>query len=377
MDFTLSEEQQAISDLAAQIFEGQATIERVKQVERSEDRFDRRLWSELAKANLLGLCLPEDVGGSGLGVIEMAVLLEQQGRRVAPVPLLPTLAMGALALAEFGSEAQRRAWLPRVVAGDVVLSAALAEPGDGAATDPSATAVRDGAGWRVSGTRLAVPWAHVAERVLVPARSGDGVVVVLVDPAGPGVERQLTETTNHEIHPHLILDAAPGEQLGAPGAGIGILERILEWTIVGIAALQVGVAEEAVALAAAYTSEREQFGRPLSTFQGVALRAADAYIDTEAMRVTMWQAAWLLAQGRNASAEVEVAKFWASEGGHRVVHATQHLHGGMGSDIDYPVHRYFLWGKQLEDLLGGTSYHLARLGRLLAGAGFVGGTRGR
>jgi 3-oxocholest-4-en-26-oyl-CoA dehydrogenase beta subunit len=136
--------------------------------------------------------------------------------------------------------------------------------------------------------------------------------------------------------------------------------------LVGIAALQVGVAEEAVRQTATYTSSRIQFGKPLSAFQGVALRAADAYIDTEAMRVTMWQAAWRLAVGEDAAMEVEVAKWWAADAGQRIVHATQHLHGGLGADVEYPIHRYYLWGKQLEDLLGGASYHLARLGRQLS-----------
>jgi acyl-CoA dehydrogenase len=143
---------------------------------------------------------------------------------------------------------------------------------------------------------------------------------------------------------------------------------MLERALVGLCAIQVGVAEQAVRMAAEYTSSRQQFNKPLSTFQGVALKAADAYIDTEAMRVTMWQAAWKLAEGRDATSDALVAKWWASEGGQRVVHITQHLHGGLGADVDYPIHRYFLWGKQIEDTLGGASATLARLGRVLAEA---------
>ena len=144
-----------------------------------------------------------------------------------------------------------------------------------------------------------------------------------------------------------------------PEAGITKLEVVRYY---------LAVAEGALRMAADYTSERQQFGRPLSTFQGVALKAADAYIDTEAMRVTLWQAAWRLTAGLDATREVMVAKWWAAEGGQRVVHITQHLHGGMGADVDYPVHRYFLWGKQIEDTLGGASAQLARLGRALAEA---------
>jgi 3-oxocholest-4-en-26-oyl-CoA dehydrogenase beta subunit len=128
------------------------------------------------------------------------------------------------------------------------------------------------------------------------------------------------------------------------------------------------VCTEALRQAAEYTNQREQFERPLATFQGAQIRAADAYIDTEAIRVTTQQAAWKMDAGRDASADVLVAKWWASEAGQHAVHNTQHLHGGMGADIDYPVHRYFLWGKQIEDTLGGASATLARLGSVLATA---------
>jgi acyl-CoA dehydrogenase len=356
MDFSLSEEQEAVRDLAAQIFTGHSSVDRVKDVEASDERFDPMLWNELAKANLLGIALPEAAGGSGFGIIELCLLLEQQGRRVAPVPLLSTLVMGALAIAEFGNETQRARWLPAVASGDVVLTAALEAVG------PEAVAREAGGAWRIDGTLSCVPAAQIAACILVPARTPAGVRAFLVDPAGEGVERERAETTNLEVRTHLHLTGAPGEPL----AGDGVVDWVRERTLVGLCALQVGVCEEALSMAAEYTSNRVQFGRPLSTFQGVALKAADAYIDTEAMRATMWQAAWRLTEGLDASQEVMVAKWWAAEGGHRVVHATQHLHGGMGADVDYPVHRYFLWGKQLAEELGGASAHLARLGAAIA-----------
>jgi acyl-CoA dehydrogenase len=334
---------------------------------------DRELWAELARANLLGIALPEEVGGSGLGILELCLLLEQQGRRLAPVPILPTLVMAGLAIAEFGTPEQRSAWLPAVASGEVILTAALSEPGDGWAGWPSTSASASAqGGWHVSGIRLSVPAAHVAARVLLPARMDEqSVGLFLVDPTGPGVGLTRAQTTNREVVAHLTLDRARAELLGDGVRGSRTVEWLLQRVLVGICALQVGVAEEAVHQAATYTSGRRQFGKPLSTFQGVALKAADAYIDTEAMRVTMWQAAWRLAIGDDAGTEVEVAKWWAADAGQRIVHATQHLHGGLGADVDYPIHRYFLWGKQLEDLLGGAGYHLARLGHRLAEAAEV------
>ena len=367
MDFTFTEEQDAVRELAAQVFAGHSTTERVKQVEASETRVDRELWRALADAGLLAIAVPEEHGGSGLGLVELCLLLEEQGRRVAPVPLWPTLVLGALPLAEFGSPEQQRRWLPGVASGDVILTAALAERGVNDPLRPQTTATRDGDGWRLDGAKPSVPAAHVAERVLVPATTNDGDVgVFLVDPAGPGVERTVAATTDRGKVAHVSFAGAPAEQLAAEGRQP--TAWMLDRALAALCALQVGVAEGALRMAADYTSERQQFGRPLSTFQGVALKAADAYIDTEAMRVTLWQAAWRLTAGRDATREVMVAKWWASEGGQRVVHITQHLHGGMGADVDYPVHRHFLWGKQIEDTLGGASAQLARLGQALAEA---------
>jgi alkylation response protein AidB-like acyl-CoA dehydrogenase len=368
VDFSLSEEQAAGRDLAEQIFQSAVTVERVKAIESSDARVDRQLWRTLADANLLGLALPEDVGGSGLGILECCLVLEQQGRVVAPVPLWATIVLGAVPIAEWGTAEQRRAWLPGVVRGDTYLTAALAERGTNDARHPTVRATRDGNGWRLDGLKVSVPAAHLAARVLVPATTDDGVAVFLLDPTAPGVTLDAAVTTNREIHPHLQLDGASAEPLGAPEAGSRILAWMLERALLGLCALQVGVCEAAVRLAADYTSGRLQFEKPLSTFQGVAIKAADGYIQTEAIRVTMLQAAWRLDAGREASSDVLVAKWWASEGGQRVVHIAQHLHGGMGADVDYPVHRYFLWGKQIEDTLGGSSAQLARLGEALAGA---------
>ncbi len=376
MDFSFNEEQDAVRDLAAQIFEKAAPVERVKAVEATDDRFDRELWSALAGAGLLGIALPAEHGGAGLGLIEACLLLEQQGRVVAPVPLWPTL-VAAAAVADHGADEQRQRLLPGVVSGATVLTVALAEPGANDPTRSSVEARADGGSWTLHGTKPSVPAAHLAAAVLVPAVTpGGGIAVFLADPSGEGVERHGGEATDHQILSELVFSGAPAEPLGDPAAGPGVLSGIVERALVALCAVQVGVAESAVAQAASYTSERHQFGRPLSSFQGTALKAADAYIDTEAMRVTLWQAAWRLSTGRSASAEVLVAKWWASEAGQRVVHATQHMHGGMGADVDYPIHRYFLWGKQIENTLGGAAATLARLGRTLTAAGAAGTAAG-
>ena len=362
MDFSFTPEQEALRELARRILDDHVTQARLKAVEAEPDGFDRAAWQALAEARLLGVAVPEDTGGSGLGVLELSLVLEQVGRAVAPIPVFPTLVLGALAIAEFGTAEQRRRWLPGVATGEAVLTAALVEPGADDPATPATSAVRDGVSWRLDGVKTCVPAAHLAARILVPARMADGDVgVFLVDPRGRGVtlERQLA--TNREPQARLVLDGAPGDVL--PGANVGWL---VERALVGLAAMQLGVTERALRLTAEYTARREQFDRPIASFQAVHQRAADAYIDVEAIRLTTWQAAWRLAAGLPATAEVAVAKFWASEAAHRVVYAAQHLHGGIGVDLDYPLHRYYLWAKQIELTLGSGTRQLVRLGAELA-----------
>ncbi len=380
MDFALTEEQLAVSEAATGVFAGLVDPERVRAVEQSDDRVDRELWRALAAADLLGLAVPEAEGGAGHGLMELGLLLQAQGAVVAPVPLWATLVLGALPIARYGTDALRARWLPGVVSGETFLTAALTGAAASPTSMPSVAATSAGDGWLLSGTELAVPQAHVAARVVVPARTADGAVLLtLVDPAAAGVTLERTVTTNREIHPHVHLaEVAVGadEVVAGPGAeGRAALDATLTAATIGLCAQQVGVCESALRQTAAYLNGRQQFGRPLSTFQATLLRAADAAIDIEAMRVTWQNAAWRVDTGRDAWDAARVAKWQAAERGQRAVHATQHLHGGVGADITYPIHRYFLWGKQLELLLGGPSAQLSHLGRAIAArAGVASGT---
>jgi alkylation response protein AidB-like acyl-CoA dehydrogenase len=266
--------------------------------------------------------------------------------------------MAAMPIAQFGSAEQRKRLLPGVAEGDTILTAALSELLNTDPLSPTTTA-KDG---RLTGTRSLVPAAHLATAVLVPAKAADGIGVFLVDPKGEGVTLERQVATTGEPVWTMELQNAPGEQLG----GEEVLHRILELTTAGLCMVALGVCEQALKMTAEYTSQREQFERPLAAFQAVAQRAADAYIDTEGIRLTAWQAIWRLAEGMPAANELAVAKFWAAEGGQRVVHAAQHLHGGIGVDVDYPLHRYFLWAKECELTLGSATPQLVQLGKALA-----------
>ncbi len=372
MDFSLSDEQQAISDLAKQIFTDKASHERVRQIERAGGpRFDRELWAEVAKAGLLGIAVPQAHGGAGLGFLEVALIVEQTARAAAPIPMLETLVLGALPLAEFGTAAQQATWLPKVAAGTAIITAALIE--DQAEVARPATAARkDGTGWRISGTKTCVPAGELADLVLVPATADGGrVMVFLIEATTPGLRTEPLVTTSGQPEARLVLDdvhVGSAAVLGDPAGGGDVLAWITERATTALACVALGVTEQALALTADYTKNRKQFDQPIAMFQAVGQRLADAYVDVEAIRLTAWQAAWRIAAGLPAAQQVAVAKFWAASAGQRVVHTAQHLHGGMGVDRDYPLHRYFLYAKELELQLGGSTTQLRRLGKLIVAA---------
>ena len=368
MDFELSEEQQVIADLAGRLFDDLATHERVREVERAGG-FDGGLWAALADADLLALCLPESWGGGGFGVTELAIIAEAQGRRVAPVPLVPTLAT-AIVLAELGDDAIRDALAEPLRTGSTVLTAALATPGanDGRSAPVHATAERNSV-LHLTGTAPVVPFARQAKWLLVPATDDDGsLLAALIATDQAGVEFVDLDTTGHQPSADVVLDVDVEVAWTLPAAALVRLRHVV---LAANSSLVAGVADGALRMTAEYVSTRLQFGRPLASFQAVRQRAADAYITVQAMQTTALRAAWRLDAGLDAARDVEIAAFWAAEGGQSVTQACQHLHGGVGADVEYPVHRYFLWAIQIANELGSASAHLGEVGRSLA----TGGTR--
>ncbi|MFJ3836140.1 acyl-CoA dehydrogenase family protein [Streptomyces sp. NPDC090054] len=340
MDFHPTEEQAAAAGLAATIFGDLATHERLAAAGTGSDA---ELWKALTAAGLTAAV--EDVGLLGL-----VLLLEEQGRATAQVPYAATCAYGILPLTRHGSDAQRARLLPALGTGEAVVCGAFPSRGRIAASPEG----------RLTGTAPFVPWLRDATHVLVPDADH---ALWLVRTDAPGVRTTPVETTAPWAAGRLDLTGADGERLGD---GPGAYEDTLAVARTAFAGLQAGVCAGSLARAVEYTSTREQFGRPLSTNQGVMLRAADAYMDTEAIRVTAYEAAWRIDAGLTADTHALTAGWWASEAGKRVVHAGQHLHGGMGADLDHPVHRHFLWGRQLDAYLGCGSELLAELGTLLS-----------
>jgi len=367
MDFSYSDEQQAAIELARQILGDHSEPKRLLALEKAGGpRFDRALWKALGKAGLIAPGLAEADGGAGLGFVVDAGVIEQVGRTSAPVPLLETCVLGAHPIAKFGSPAQKEAWLPRALRGEVVLTTALVEPHRDAA-QPETRAVREGGAYRLSGRKICVQAGPIADLALVPAaREEGGVGVFLVESGAAGVERVDLATTSLQPESLLELDGATAFPLGHPDQGAEIVAWIELRATAALCALAAGVCARALELTAEYIKTRKQFGQPIGAFQAVGQRAADAFVDTEGVRLTALQAAWRLDAGLSAEAAVATAKVWAAQAGSRVVRAAQHLHGGVGVDREYPLHRYYVYARQLELTLGGGEQQLRRLGRLIA-----------
>jgi alkylation response protein AidB-like acyl-CoA dehydrogenase len=375
VDFTETESQTELAGLARKILTEQVTPERLAAAESGPDRFDAALWADLAGAGVLAAALPEALGGAGLGFLDACSVLIEMGRAVAPVPYLASAVLGAGTVARFGSAAQQEEFAVPAGRGELILTAALAEEDGDDPAAPSARAERAGrvaGGWVLSGVKTTVPAAPLAALMLVPAATPDGVAVFLVRPDDAGVAVARQQVTSGDSTGRVVLDqvlVGPDRMLGGETAGGAAAGWLLRAGTVGLCATAAGVTARALELTAEYARERVQFGKPIGGFQAVAQRLADAYIDCEAIRLTMWQAAWRLAEGLPCAAEIATAKFWAADAGHRVAHTAVHIHGGVGIDVSHPAHRYFVAAKHCEFMLGGAAVQLRRLGAELAGAG--------
>lgn len=368
MDFTLTPEQDDAAALARRILVDRCSQARLREVEATGARFDAELWTELGAAGLLGLHLPEAAGGAGLGLLELCSVAIEAGRVVAPLPL-PWHAVAAAAVARFGTPDQVTAWVPAAAVGENVLTVALAEDHADVPERPTSAAERAGDGWRVTGAKTVVPSATVADLFVVPVDTAEGGAVLLVRGDDPGVRVETQETNDGDAVGRLELDGVTLDDtrlLGAVGDGPATTAWIAARLTVAVCAEQLGVVEGALELTAEYARTREQFGRPIGTFQAVSQRLADGYIDVNGLRLTMWQAAWRLGEDLPAQVEVATAKLWAADAGHKIAHTTVHVHGGVGIDLDGAAHRYFTAAKRYELMLGGATRQALAIGRALA-----------
>jgi alkylation response protein AidB-like acyl-CoA dehydrogenase len=377
LDFELPQAVQLITGLADEILRDFATPTRLAEVERVHQGFDGDLWRALAGANLLGvLGVAEGTEGEFQGgMVPACALLQRVGYHGARVPVWPAL-ISAAAIVTFGTPEQRTALLPGLLRGDDVLTVALAGVGPDQRPRPvraTPTATR----WLLGGAASFVPAARHARAILVPAETNGGDVrLFVVLPDAPGVQLAERVTTSGDVEGEITLgdvEIPLTRCLALGGDGSQGLAWLVRRARLCQSALMVGISQRAIDLAATYLTTRHQFGRPLASFQSVQHRLADAFIDLQAMRWTLWRAARSLDQDGvgegegEGEEEVGVAAYWAAAAGARILTATLHLHGGMGVDRGYPLHRFFLWAKQLELTIGSPTRHAAHLGSLTLG----------
>jgi alkylation response protein AidB-like acyl-CoA dehydrogenase len=343
MDFSLTDAQREVARLAGQLLD--------------DGKIDP--WKELARAGLLALSLPVDLGGDGLGVMDTAVLLTEVGRRAAPVPALATLMTGVLPVVRWGDGELRRALLPPAAAGELILTAGIREPSDPLPRVPSTTV----SGGTVTGTKVGVPYCAEAGHVLVPvsfaSREGPEVrtAVVIVDPAADGAHVTRTGSAAGAPEYTLRLDRAPVEHVLGAADCVADLSGL---AVAGACCLADGALAAALELTRNHVAQRRQFGRPLAAFQAVAQQIADVYIASRTLHLATLSACWLLDTGRDAGVDLGVAGYWCAHEAPRSVRTCHHLHGGTGMDTSYPLHHFSALVSDLVRYLGGADYQLER-----------------
>ena len=369
MDFNISEELQSVQQLAQQILGDFTEVDKLKIVEQQSERFDRALWQALADAGLLGLDIEENQGGMGMGFYSLSTLCEEVGRTVAPVPVVPVLVSAAGTLRRFGSDSQKDQWLTGIASGSTLVSAALEEYNNDDPASPGSTAQKMEGGYSFSGTKICVSNASSAARILLSARANEELVVALVDPKAAGVSLNPQIVTSGETRHELVMDKVqvPAEDIVATGGdALAAMEWAQQATRTALAAMALGICDKMMRITGQYTSEREQFGRAIATFQAVSHRVADCFIDIECLRLVTQQAASLIDQGRPAGDAVLMAKIWCGDVTHRVSQASQHCHGGTGVDRDYQLFRYCLAARQIELTAGGSAQLTSELGKVIS-----------
>jgi 3-oxocholest-4-en-26-oyl-CoA dehydrogenase beta subunit len=361
MDFSSTEAATDLGGLVRTITESVCTPEHQRELDGLDQRLDRELWDKLIETDIVSAASPEALGGGGFGVLEQVAVLVALGRQLAAVPYLESVVLGAGALAKFGSEALQQEWATPAVNGEKIIAVAL----DGEMGQGPVQATASGGGYRLTGSRTQVAYGPVADAFLVPAETESGTSVFLIAAGDAGLTVTGLDTTGHGSVGHLELQGVEVPSNRVVG-GNDVVAWLTTHGTLGRSAIQLGVLERALELTAEYAREREQFDRPIGSFQAVSSRLADNYIDVKGLRLTLTQAAWRLSEELPADIEVGTAAFWAADAGHRVAHTTVHVHGGVGIDLDHPVHRYFLAAKQAEFAVGSATGQLLRIGRELA-----------
>jgi alkylation response protein AidB-like acyl-CoA dehydrogenase len=379
MDIGFSEEQELLRDTARKFLDANCTTRFVRDMMATEAAVTPEFWRRLADNGWLGIAFPEGDGGSGLGLTDLVVLMEEIGYAVMPGPYPATVLLGGAAISEAGSAAQRTEWLPRIATGEATATLAWTEPNarwDAAGI--TAAAREAGGGFTLSGVKMFVPDAHLADVLVVAARTSDGstmedgvsLFLVPKDTAGlavtllPSIDetRKICEVRLDNVRvPSSVL-------LGELHRGWGPLSRVVDRAAVALAAEMCGVATRVLDMTVEYAKMRVAFGKPIGGYQGVKHKCADMLVDIENAKSLTYYAAWAVDEGDpDAVMAVSMAKAAASDAGRRVCAAGIQLHGGIGMTWEHDLHLYLKRAKADEIALGDANWHRERVARLMGG----------
>jgi alkylation response protein AidB-like acyl-CoA dehydrogenase len=373
MDFTLSEEQEMLRKSAREFLEDRCSKALVREMESDERGYSPELWQEMAGLGWMGLAFPERYGGGGMGFLELAVLLEEMGRACLPGPFFASVVLGGLTILDAGSQSQKDRYLPGVASGQSTFTFALTEADGRYEPDSVAlTARMDGANYVLDGTKLFVPDAHVADRLLCLARSdqaalpGEGLTVFIVDGASPGISRFPLKTIAGDKQCEVVFQEVrvPAEDvLGEPGQGWPVAWRAIERAAVAKSCELVGGLQKVLEMTLDYARERRQFNRPIGSFQVIQHYCAQMAADVDGARFSTYQAAWMLSKGLPCSRQVAIAKAWAGDAYERVLTLAHQIHGAIGCTIDHDLHFYTTRGKAAQLSFGGGDLHRETVAR--------------
>ena len=367
MDFALSEEQEMLRNSARDFLTKECPKTLVRQMETDEKGYSPNLWKGMADLGWTGLVFPETYGGSGMTFLDLAVLIEELGRALAPSPFLPTVVYCGLPILAAGTEEQKKQFLPKIAKGDMIMTLALTEPSatwDAGGITVKATA--EGDDFVISGTKLFVSDAHIASYLLVVARTKEGkhkeegITLFLVDAKSPGIKLNPLKTMGSDKQFEIIFNKVKVPKkniLGKLDHGWSIIQDLIPKATLAQCALMVGGAQQVLEMTVSYAKERVQFGKPIGSFQAIQHKCANMATDVDGSRFITYQAAWKLNEGLNCALEVSMAKAWVSEAYRRTCAEGHQIHGGIGFIKDHDMQLYYRRAKASELAFGDADYH--------------------
>ncbi len=376
MDLGLDEQQEMLKNFARDFLEKECPESLVREMEEDEKGYSPSLWQKMAQQGWMGLIIPEKYSGTGMNLCELVVLLEEFGRALVPGPFISTVVLGAVPVMEAGTDAQKDDLLPKIAAGQLIMTMALTEPSAKWTADGvTLEAKRDGGDYVLNGVKLFVPDAHVTDKMIVVARTGkgakpeDGITLLIVDSKSPGIKYELLKTIAADKQCEVTFEnvrVPAANVLGMEGKGWAIVERTSKVATIAASAYLVGLSQMDFDVTLNYAKERVQFGRPIGSFQAIQHKLADAVIDVDGSRFITYKAAWSLQEGEpDADLTIAMAKAWCSDASRRVVAHGQQIHGGIGFTKEYKIQLYFRRQKWMELMWGDADYHRERVADML------------